>query len=430
LYNENIMASIELIKASDGSGNASVATVQTTRAPGASTIIVDTVQGINVAGFSGSMGTPHTFVDPITAETMTVISEATCVDFTGHVDGANLEIDTIAPGQTDLGSSADDIIVIRPTTQYADNVAETLEVAHEDDGQLKAGSANRAVQGPQGFLINGVIERTVASNNITVAIKTVAGANPSTTDPVYCRIGNTVRTITSALSVTKNAGTNWFGSGGSMFATQEIDYFVYLGYNTTDGVVIGFARIPYAIKYSDFSTTTTNEKYAAISTITTAAASDVYENIGRFNATLSATASFNWSIPATSIIINRPIFETRELTFVPTWSANGSMTFTTVTTGLAAYMVAGMECKFRAQGSGTTGGTANNGLLLTSPFTQKDISTTAGGAVNISSDSGASVSATMISTSTTLIGGRRYDAANCTLGAGRSININAAFRIV
>lgn len=131
------MASIEQIRASDGSGNASVATVQSTRAGGASTIIVDTVLGINPTGFAGTMGTPHTFTDPITSETITVISEATAVDFIGHVDGSNLEIDTIAPGYVDGGSEVGDIIIIRPTTQWGDNVADVLDVSHEDDGKLK-----------------------------------------------------------------------------------------------------------------------------------------------------------------------------------------------------------------------------------------------------------------------------------------------------
>ncbi len=131
------MASIELIKGSDGSGNASVATVQSSRSPLASTIVVDTVLGINAAGFAGTMGTPHTFTDPITSETITVISEATAVDFIGHVDGSNLEIDTIAPGYTDLGSEIGDIIIIRPTTQWSDNLADTLAVSHDDDGTLK-----------------------------------------------------------------------------------------------------------------------------------------------------------------------------------------------------------------------------------------------------------------------------------------------------
>lgn len=128
--------SINRIKGSDGSANASLATVQSSRAPLSSTISVDTVAGIPDE-FMGSMGTPHTFTDPITSETITVISEATCVDFAGHVDGANLEIDEIAPGYTDLGSEVGDIIVIRPTTQYSDNIAAVLAESLEDDGALK-----------------------------------------------------------------------------------------------------------------------------------------------------------------------------------------------------------------------------------------------------------------------------------------------------
>lgn len=137
------MASINLIKASDGTGNASTATVQTVRNSGVTTIIVDTVNNIP-ATFMGSMGTPHTFVDPVTSEEITVISEATAVDFTGHVSGANLEIDSIAPGGTDLGSAVGDIVVIRPTTDWANNLADTLAASHDNDGTLKAGAVDVA----------------------------------------------------------------------------------------------------------------------------------------------------------------------------------------------------------------------------------------------------------------------------------------------
>lgn len=218
---------------------------------------------------------------------------------------------------------------------------------------------------PQGSMINGKITTTVSSNNLTVAIKTLAGNDPTATDPVYVRIGNSIRTITAALSVTKNAGTNWFGSGGSMFATFEIDYFVYLGYNTTDGVVLGFARIPFARTYGDFNTTSTNEYYAAISTITNAASTDEYEVIGRFNAILSATASFNWSIPGTSIIINRPIFNTRALTYTPTFSGTlgsggtltGTYTITNRYMDIKIYTVLG------------TSPSHGSGVNYTTPFT-------------------------------------------------------------
>lgn len=129
--------SIKLIRASDGSGNASAATVQNTRSPGATTIQVDTVQGIP-DNFYASMGTPHTFTDPVTGETITVISEASAVDFEGHVDGTNLEIDDIAAGYTDNGSAVGDIVIIRPVTSYANNIADVLDVSHNDDGTPKA----------------------------------------------------------------------------------------------------------------------------------------------------------------------------------------------------------------------------------------------------------------------------------------------------
>lgn len=172
------------------------------------------------------------------------------------------------------------------------------------------------IYAPEGFLQNGVITPTVSSNNLTVAIKTLSGGNPSATDPVYVRINGVIRSITSALSVTKNAGTNWCNGGSAELATNEVDYFCYLGYNTTDGVTIGFSRVPYGMIYSDFSTTTTNDKYCAISTITNATSSDEYVNIGRFAATLSAAASYNWSVPTFTFanLVNRPIYTTRILT--------------------------------------------------------------------------------------------------------------------
>lgn len=160
------MASITSLKASDGTGNASVATVQSVRSSGATTLVVDTVQGINTK-FHATMGTPHTFVDPVTSETITVISEATAVDFAGHVDGSNLEIDTIAPGFTDAGSAVNDIVIIKPTTQWADQVATVLNVAHDDDGTLKAGAVDNAA-----VLASNVVETSKIKDGAVTNFKT------------------------------------------------------------------------------------------------------------------------------------------------------------------------------------------------------------------------------------------------------------------
>jgi hypothetical protein len=219
-------------------------------------------------------------------------------------------------------------------------------------------------------LINGKIVPTVASNNLTVAIKTLTDTDPSPSNPVGIWIGDTLRWITSALSVTANAGTNWFASGSAELATREIDYFVYAGFNATDGITLGFSRIPYANLYSDFNTTNTNERFARISTITNAAAGDNYVNIGRFAATLSASASFNWSVPSftNANLIQEPIFETRILSWQPTYSAGPSMTYTSVTTVEAFYQVIGKLVRLQLFTQGTTGGTASNSIRATLPF--------------------------------------------------------------
>lgn len=185
-------------------------------------------------------------------------------------------------------------------------------------------------------LINGKIVPTVASNNLTVAIKTLQDTDPSTTNPVGIWIGNNLRWITSALSLTRNAGTNWFNSGSAELATREIDYFVYMGFNATDGVTLGFSRIPYARLYSDFNTTTTNERHCAITTITNAASGDNYVNIGRFAATLSASASFNWSVPSftNANLIQEPIYETRRLQ-----AATAPTGFSSISQNLINYVI-------------------------------------------------------------------------------------------
>jgi len=315
-----------------------------------------------------------------------------------------------------------------PATLYAHTTAEEVRMvvgATEMDEIAGAvnGTVPLSVQAPQGFLINGKISVLDAAG-ITVAIKTLAGTNPSATDPVYVRIGDTIRTISAALSVAKADGTNWFNSGSAELATKETDYFVYLGYNATDGVVLGFARIPGANQYSDFSATTTNEKYCAISTITTAASTDYYEVIGRFAATLSATAAFTWTVPTFTAVnlIQRPIFETRWLTWQPVYSASGSMTWTSVTTTRALYKISyqGITCICNA--TGTLGGTQHVAIYTTLPFTMDNM---AGGLLATNSGQTAGVGRTTTNSLECYI----YTGGNWTLAAGQGVQYNMTSKI-
>jgi len=225
-------------------------------------------------------------------------------------------------------------------------------------------------------LLGGKIVPTVASNNLTLAVKTLAGADPSASSPVGIWIGDTLRWITGALSVTANAGTNWFASGSAELATREIDYFVYAGFNATDGITLGFARIPYAGLYSDFSATNTNDKFCRISTITNAAAGDNYVNIGRFAATLSAGAAHNWSVPAFTAnnLIQRPIFETRWLTAtLAPYGTSGSLGAFAQDSNGYKYKLKNDICSFQINGRVTNKGSWSGDVRITIPISAKTI---------------------------------------------------------
>lgn len=219
---------------------------------------------------------------------------------------------------------------------------------------------NLTTNAPRGYLLNGKIS-VADTAGITVSVKTLAGSDPSTTDPVYVRIGDTVRSITSALSRALADGTNWFNSGSSELATKEIDYFAYLVWDSNSSAVgLSFARIPGANLISDFSATTTNEKYCAGQSDFTS--TDEVEVIGRFAATLSAGAGYTWSVPTytSSNLIQRPIYETRWLDCLPTIAVSGG-TAPTYSSSTYKYRVVYDRVHYTLNNRNTSGGTAGAG---------------------------------------------------------------------
>lgn len=207
---------------------------------------------------------------------------------------------------------------------------------------------------------------TITANDLNVGIKDLAGDDASATNPIRVRIGNVEHTLTAALTVTAADGTNWFNAGSSELATKAVGLFVYLGYNATDGVVIGFSRIPYAQTYSDFSAVTTNEAFCKISDISNASASDAYQNIGYFEAVLSAGAGYTWSGLANAIEGKTLI--SNWLTWVPATTASGSLTYTSVTNNWATYRFVDKRLEGELRQTGTLGGSADTVILNTLPF--------------------------------------------------------------
>jgi len=276
---------------------------------------------------------------------------------------------------------------------------------------------------PSGFLINGKISVSVASNDLTVAVKNLAGNDPSAGDPVLVRIGEVEHTLTAALSVTALDATNWCNAGSSELATQLINYFVYLGYNSTDGVTIGFSRIPYAIQYDDFSTTNTDEDYCKVSDISNAGSTDAYENVGRFSATLSAGAGYTWTISGTGNVISHPILETEILTWAPSYSASVSMTFTSVSTSHAEYQVISRNAYYQLQAAGTIGGTVNKTVYATLPFDCRNRTNQPAQTAWVVADSVAEVSfAYLDNVTASTLAFRRTSSSNWVLGASKYAN--------
>lgn len=198
--------SVDYIKASDGAGNASLMTVTNVRSPGATTLQVNTVANAPVKFFA-SMGTPHTFTDPVTGETITMISEATAIDFAGYIDGSNVEIEEIAAGYTDNGSEVGDIVIIRPTTQWADNLGDVVKdhdntlplfPAQFNDFLEPTGGVWSQTSGLTGAMTAGNIWydgvrypiSAIASKLFTASKDTYIDINPVTDTATYIEVAN------------------------------------------------------------------------------------------------------------------------------------------------------------------------------------------------------------------------------------------------
>jgi hypothetical protein len=260
-----------------------------------------------------------------------------------------------------------------------------------------------------------------------VAIKTITGANATSTDKIPFRIGNTKRELTAALSVTVNAGANVFNAGSVELAAKNIDFFVYIGWKAaTSSMFVVISRMAHARTFGDFSGTNTSERYGANSG-TAPASTDQVEVIGRFRAQNSGSASYNWSIPS-AVVMSRPIDETDWLDWQPVYSAGGSMTFTTVTTNIASYKIRRDAIEIVLDASGTTGGSASTELRATVPFNSTFAAAHAlGGFVHDATPIGGF--AFMQFGTPDFVGARRHDNANFGLGATRLLRVHGTYKI-
>ncbi|MBL0320767.1 MAG: hypothetical protein IPP74_15940 [Alphaproteobacteria bacterium] len=215
------------------------------------------------------------------------------------------------------------------------------------------------------------ITPSVSSNDLIIAIKHLDGSDPSTDRPIYFKVGNSIRAVTAALSLTIADGTNTFNMGSPELGGKEQDLFLYVGYRAaSSAVVLLCSRVPYANLYSDFSATATVDTYAAFSTAP--ASTDEVANIGRVAATLSLVAtSYLWTVPTytNKNLIQYPIFNTRQLTWSPVWTnltvGNGTVT--------AYYEINMRQCKVFVDIVFGSTSSISGGIAHTTPFARSSV---------------------------------------------------------
>lgn len=219
------------------------------------------------------------------------------------------------------------------------------------------------------------ITPSISSNDIVLTLTHLDGTTPSASRPLYFEIGTTKRSVTAALSRTLADGTNWFNAGSAELGTKEMDLFPYVVWDSNSSAVgLTFARIPYARLISEFSSTTTNEKYCAGYSDFTS--TDECVNIGRFAATLSLSGTSHlWTTPtATNANLRHtPTFETRELDWTPTLSRSTTGYTNVPTLTYANYQIIGKRLFYSttyAMHATTPGGSGYQTVTLPFQATQ------------------------------------------------------------
>jgi hypothetical protein len=357
-------------------------------------------------------------------------SEREYIIYSG-VSGSTLTIESRgAGGSVDQDHGVGTVVEFVPDVEWANALTGTIEAEHNADGthsDITADSVTAPLadftnsikfNAPEGFLINGKIVPTVTSNNLTLALKTLNDEDPSATNPVYIRLAGVIRSITSALSVTRDGGSfSWSGAASTEMAGKEIDWFVYIGWKAaTPAPIIGFSRMCHFRRGGDSGASgVTDPRYVNWSS--DPASTDAIDVVGRFAATMTSGPNA-WSVPTFTAtnLIQRPIFETRLLAWQPTYSASSPMTWTSVTTDRALYKIRGSSLHLDTAAVGTTGGTASNTLFVTTPF---NILSPTNMGIGCRVVEGSSISGFVYGNSTTELGFRRYDGANFGLGVSR-----------
>lgn len=263
----------DYLPASNGSGDPPLMHVTATRLTGATTLQVDTITNVPAKfiatyGVLGSDG---------------LITAASARNFKGHTSGADLIIDAFEPGSTDAGNAIGDIVVIKPTTGWADRIAQFIKdmtnfgtpeniwasaisaVSAALSGALSAASGtfsgnvdvtgNVSVSGTS-RLIPATVVTSDGSNNLTptkqlfsvtalahdatILVPTWATSNDMMSGLIKIKDNGTARALTF--------GTGWATGGPTLPTTTVVNKWLRISYEWSSQdskwFVTGIAREP------------------------------------------------------------------------------------------------------------------------------------------------------------------------------------------
>ncbi len=167
---------------------------------------------------------------------------------------------------------------------------------------------------------------SLASNNLTIALKRYDGTDPSVSQPLDIRIGNAILSITSALSVTITAAMgDIFTLDSRKIQGYDCQLFVYL-INNNGTPQLGAAVNPnlqtVASPFRDGVGQTGTVTQNNIVMSGTRNATNTCAVIGRVNA--QQLDDNSWWTPTVNNIFNGPIYETDWLYFLPVYTGFSS----------------------------------------------------------------------------------------------------------
>lgn len=158
------------LRASDGTGEAVLAHIQSVRTIGSTVLDLDNVDNWNSKAIIVT-GTPaaNGYIAPAG---MTVMY--------GHVTAGDFIIDGFAPGYSDNGNTTNQIAIVKMCTQWTDALVDILKIALNDDGSLKRAAIDTAAQTVVGLLANRKFYTYSGGNILINGISQANGSNAIT----------------------------------------------------------------------------------------------------------------------------------------------------------------------------------------------------------------------------------------------------------